>query len=60
MTTTTGEITEVTDIPVPPCPLCGMELNPLWDDVLCPICHLDEAEKLADYRAEQEQAWFPL
>ena len=57
---TTVEITESTDVTVYVCPLCGTDLDPLWDEVLCPICHLDEAEKLADYRAEQEQARFPL
>ncbi len=49
----------VTDAVVYHCPLCGDVLDPDWPDVLCPLCKLDQEEKLADYWAEREQAWHP-
>lgn len=60
MTTTTIEALNMRGTQIYRCPLCGMVLDPLSDDLRCPICQLDQEEKLADYRAEQEQAWFPL
>jgi Zn finger protein HypA/HybF involved in hydrogenase expression len=59
MTTIAVEVSTQTAEPVPTCPLCGTVLDPLWDDLLCPLCQLDEAEKLADYDAELQQAWHP-
>ena len=41
------------------CPLCGAVLNPDSVHILCPECDVDQAEKVADYCAEQEQAWLP-
>lgn len=60
MTTITAEVHLKTDDGLHTCFLCGVELDPLWDDCLCPTCRLDEEEKLADYVDEQLQARFPL
>lgn len=59
MTTTTVDEVLVNDTRVRRCPLCGHLLDPDWDGALCPICELDEAEKWADYVAEQQQARHP-
>lgn len=41
------------------CPLCGAVLDPESDALLCPECEVDQAEKWADYVAEQLQARHP-
>ena len=59
MTTVTVDVIVLEELHVHRCPLCGAVLDPDWDDVLCPVCDEDEAEKLADLHAEKQQAWFP-
>ena len=59
MTTVTVDVIVPEDLQVHRCPLCGVVLDPETDEVLCPVCEEDETAKLADYRAEQQQAWLP-
>ena len=49
----------VLDVVLQLCPLCGAVLDPDSVHILCPECDVDQAEKWADYCAEQQQARHP-
>jgi hypothetical protein len=60
MVTDTPVVKEIVVAVVAVCYLCGDVISVESDCPLCSACELDQQQKLADYRADQEQKRNPV